>query len=121
MSPAADNQCQTNKELTESFYFSNISPQYHSLNAGDWKSLEVFSRELAKNNDSVHIWAGNLGEMKKIGSVSVPTHCWKVVYVKKTNKWSYFIFKNVNEKSKTFQKHEVSKEEFQKLVKFQFN
>ena len=41
MMPAADNLCQTQQIQDECFYFSNMSPQYRSLNAGDWKSVEV--------------------------------------------------------------------------------
>jgi endonuclease G len=45
MMPAADNLCQTQLIQDESFYFSNMSAQTHRLNAGDWKSLETFTRE----------------------------------------------------------------------------
>ena len=38
MMPAADNLCQTPQVQDECFYFSNMAAQYHSLNAGDWKS-----------------------------------------------------------------------------------
>ena len=41
MMPAAENLCQTQSIQDECFYFSNMSPQYHSLNAGDWKSVET--------------------------------------------------------------------------------
>ena len=94
MSPAADNECPYTKNgvkipaekmLTECFYFSNMAPQYHSLNAGDWKTVEVWERDMALKYDSVHIWCGNIGEIKKIGSVSVPKECWKLVYIKKFN------------------------------------
>ena len=78
MSPAASNQCQTADVQIECFYMSNMAAQYHSLNAGDWKSLETATREWAIKDDSIHIWAGNIGEMKKIGKVSVPKQCWKI-------------------------------------------
>lgn len=120
MSPAADNQCKTQIELDESFFFSNISPQYHSLNAGDWKSLETLTRELAKKHDSIHVWAGNLGEIKKIGKVSVPKECWKVIYIKKTNQWMSFIFANSKEKSKGLKPREVEKFTIEKITGFKF-
>ena len=84
MSPAASNQCQTADVQIQSFYMSNMSAQTHRLNAGDWKSLEVLTREWASKYDSVRIWAGNIGEIKRIGRVAVPKQCWKVVYIKKT-------------------------------------
>ena len=92
--PAKSNQCQTQQVQDECFYYSNMAAQYHRLNAGDWKSLETLTREIASKQDSVHIWAGNVGEIKRIGKVAVPKQCWKVVYVKKTNAWMAFLFEN---------------------------
>ena len=94
MSPAASNQCQTADVQIQSFYMSNMSAQTHRLNAGDWKSLEVLTRDIASKQDSVHIWAGNIGEIKKIGKVSVPKQCWKIVYVKRTKEWFAYLFNN---------------------------
>jgi endonuclease G len=94
MSPAASNQCQTVDVQIECFYMSNMAAQTHRLNAGDWKSLEVLTREIASKQDSVHIWAGNIGEIKKIGKVSVPKQCWKIIYVKKTKEWFAYLFDN---------------------------
>ena len=47
MMPAADNLCQTQLVQDECFYFSNIIPQPHTLNAGSWKTLETETRLLA--------------------------------------------------------------------------
>lgn len=94
MSPAASNQCQTVDVQIECFYMSNMSAQTHRLNAGDWKSLEVLTRDIASKQDSVHIWAGNIGEIKKIGKVSVPKQCWKIIYVKKSKEWFAYLFNN---------------------------
>ena len=69
--PAKSNQCQTPAIQDECFYFSNMVAQYHRLNAGDWKSLETLTRDVASISDSVHVFAGNIGEIKKIGKVSV--------------------------------------------------
>ena len=55
MMPAADNLCQTQLIQDESFYFSNMSAQTHRLNAGDWKSLETFTREESSLKDSIHV------------------------------------------------------------------
>ena len=92
--PAKSNQCQTQVVQDECFYYSNMAAQTHRLNAGDWKSLETLTREIAAREDSVHIWAGNVGEIKRIGKVAVPRQCWKVVYSKKSNDWMAFIFEN---------------------------
>lgn len=121
MMPAKSNQCQTPLVQDECFYFSNMSAQYHSLNAGDWKTLETATREWASQQDSVHIWAGNLGELRKIGTVSVPKECWKVVHVKKTNEWFFFMFDNNQNKSTGLKSHEVPKSVVEKITGFKFH
>lgn len=81
--------------LYESFYYSNMSPQHPSINRGDWKELEDFTRSLAIKYDSVKVWCGSWGNQKIIGTVAVPTDCWKVIYIYKTNEWFAFHFYNV--------------------------
>jgi endonuclease G len=108
MSPAASNLCSGDKVLTECFYFSNMSPQTHALNAGSWKLLEVETRAIATEKDSMHVWCGNIGELKKIGRVSVPTKCWKVIYIKKTKTFKAYLFINNTSKSDGIIDNEVS-------------
>jgi endonuclease G len=120
MCPAADNLCQTTLVQDECFYFSNMSAQYHSLNAGDWKSLETYTRELSLKYDSIHVWSGNLGELKKIGKVSVPLQCWKIIYIKKTNTYYYYVFNNTANKPIGFESHKVTKETIEKKINFKF-
>jgi endonuclease G len=120
MMPAADNLCQTQQVQDECFYFSNMSAQYHSLNAGDWKSLETFVRNETKKLDSIKVWAGNIGEIKKIGSVSVPEFCWKVIYVKKQNIWKSYLFKNDKSKPDGFQNNEVDIKMIEKMTGIRF-
>ena len=120
MMPAADNLCQTQQVQDECFYFSNMAAQYHSLNAGDWKSLETYVREESKKSDSIRVWCGNVGEIKKIGSVSVPKYCWKVIYIKKKNIWKSYLFENTKNKPDGFQNNEVNIEVIKKLTGFEF-
>lgn len=119
--PAKSNQCQTTAVQDECFYFSNMAAQYHSLNAGDWKSLETATREWAIKDDSIHIWAGNVGELKRIGRVAVPKECWKVVHDLKTKEWLFFLFSNTPDKPSGLKSHEVTKEDIEKLTGFKFN
>jgi len=120
MMPAAENLCQTQAIQDESFYFSNMAAQYHSLNAGDWKSVETMEREWAKKDDSVHVWCGNIGEIKKIGSVSVPKQCWKVIYFVKTKEWMAFLFDNNTSKPDGIHNNLVDKKDIEKLTGFTF-
>jgi endonuclease G len=120
MSPAASNQCQTADVQIESFYMSNMSAQTHRLNAGDWKSLEVWTREIASKHDSVRIWAGNIGEIKKIGKVSVPKQCWKVVYVQKTKEWYAYLFNNDQSNPDGINNNKVLVSDIIKLTRLKF-
>lgn len=120
MMPAADNLCQTQQVQDECFYFSNMAAQFHSLNAGDWKSLETYVREQSKIKDSIKVWSGNIGEIKKIGRVSVPKFCWKVIYIKKENSWSAFLFENSTSKPDGYENNKVPLEKITELTGFKF-
>jgi endonuclease G len=118
--PAKSNQCQTQAVQDECFYYSNMAAQTHRLNAGDWKSLETLTREWAVKMDSVRIWAGNVGEIKKIGKVSVPKQCWKVVHIKKTNEWFFFLFENDQSKPDGINNNKVTRQDIEKLTGLKF-
>lgn len=120
MAPAADNQCLGEIAMIESFYFSNMAPQYGALNRGDWKTLEMATRKLAIERDSIKIWTGNVGVAKRIGRVAVPTHCWKVFYIKKTDEWKAYIFANTTEKADGIENNEVSVAAVEELTGLKF-
>lgn len=120
MMPAAENLCQTPSVQDECFYFSNMSPQYHSLNAGDWKSVETLERKISTEQDSVKVWCGNLGEAKRIGRVAVPTKCWKVIYIVKTKEWMGFLFDNNTSKPDGINNNKVDVIDIEKLTGFKF-
>lgn len=94
--PAANNGCNGPQAMAECFYFSNMFPQTHRLNAGAWKTLEVQERDMAIAHDSIYVWIGSYGVAKKIGAkkVVVPKYCWKVIYNYSTKEWSAYIFPN---------------------------
>ena len=117
--PAADAACDQVAN-DESFYFSNMTAQYPALNRGDWKSLESMTREGALADDSVHVWCGSIGEVKKIGKVSVPAQFWKVIHTKKTNEWLAFLFDNNTTKADGLKNNEVNVAEIEKLTGFKF-
>lgn len=117
--PAADAVCDRTAN-EESFYFSNMTAQYPALNRGDWKSLETYTREIALKYDSVKVWCGSVGEEKKIGIVSVPKQCWKVIYVKKTGEWFAYLFNNSTSKADGIDNNKVNLIEIEKLTGFKF-
>jgi endonuclease G, mitochondrial len=116
--PAADNLCQTPQIQDECFYFSNMIPQTHKLNAGDWKSLETATRNWALINTKVRVWSGAIGEQKKIGSISVPTQCWKVVNI--AGKWTAYLFNNDLSNPDGFDNNEVPLSQIEKITGFLF-
>jgi endonuclease G len=116
--PAADNLCQTQQIQDECFYFSNMIPQTHRLNAGDWKSLETATRDWALISAKIRVWSGAIGEEKKIGSISVPTQCWKVVNV--AGKFYAYLFNNDLSNPDGFANNEVPLAQIEKLTGFTF-
>jgi endonuclease G len=116
---AADGAC-NETSMNESFYFSNMTAQYPSLNRGDWKVLEALTRTIALEKDSVYIWCGSIGVAKKIGTTSVPTECWKVVYIKKTKEWMAYAFKNTTAHPSGLESHKVNVADITKLTGFTF-
>jgi endonuclease G len=117
---AADGVCDQTT-MDESFYFSNITAQYPTLNRGDWKTAEMWTRDMANQYDSIHIWCGSIGESKKIGNTSVPKECWKLIYIKKTNEWYGFLFNNTIDKPTGIHSHKVTKDIIEKETGFKFN
>jgi endonuclease G len=118
--PAKSNQCQTQVVQDECFYYSNMAAQTHRLNAGDWKSLETLTRDIAVKEDSVHIWAGNVGVVRHIGKVAVPKQCWKVVYVVKSKEWMAFLFENDQSKPDGINNNKVDLSDIEKLTGLKF-
>ena len=57
MAPAGDMKW-SEQAMRESFYMTNICPQDHSNNAGDWKDLEELARDLAATYGAIYICCG---------------------------------------------------------------
>lgn len=57
MAPAGDMKW-SEQAMRESFYMTNICPQNHNNNAGDWKDLEELARDLAHRYKSLYICCG---------------------------------------------------------------
>ena len=69
--------------MTESFYYSNMSPQVPGFNRGVWKRLEELIRDWALENDTLYVVTGPVlnNNLPAIGenNVSVPAYYYKVV------------------------------------------
>ena len=119
---AEDNACDE-VGMQECFYYSNMCPQTPKLNRGVWKTLETYCRKLAKQNDSLLIWCGSVctsGETIGKDKVGVPDYCWKIVYIKKTNKTHAYSFKNDVSEAKPVSSYEVNVDSLEHLSSIKF-
>ena len=103
MCPAGDNRwhwC----AMQESFYMTNICPQNHNLNRGDWTELEEACREWAQREGKIYIVCGPIlyrQRHKTIGRehrITVPEAFFKVVLCPTSNppRAIGFIYKNTS-------------------------
>jgi DNA/RNA endonuclease G (NUC1) len=75
-----DARCDSTDDI-ECFYMSNMVPQPHSFNGGDWGTLERQERVWAASQ-TIHIIAGGFGSKGKLPSgVNIPESCWKAIFV----------------------------------------
>ena len=83
MCPSGDNKWDRRAQM-QSFLFSNICPQNHWLNKGDWNDLEIQCRYWARSIGEVYIVTGPIfynGVRNTIGKnkVAVPDAFFKVI------------------------------------------
>jgi endonuclease G, mitochondrial len=113
--PAEDNRCDE-KGMKECFYYSNMTPQTHSLNAGAWKTLEEYERAEAMQYDSVLVWCGSVAGDKKIGRVSVPEYCWKILFIKSRGTTEAYSFRNDRSASRPLESFKVLIDSVEKMT-----
>lgn len=102
MAPAGDMRW-SKQAMKESFYMTNICPQNRSNNAGDWKDLEEFVRDLAVKYHAVYVCCGPIvtNTLNTIGSVRkivVPQAFYKVLLRPKSDgSWTTigFVMNNI--------------------------
>ncbi len=90
---AADNEC-NEQGMRECFYFSNMTPQPHSFNAGKWEDLEKQERREARTYGQIIVTVGSTGLQQQIGAdqVEVPEHMWKVIYIPGSRIYQCYLF-----------------------------
>ena len=101
--PAADMTWSADA-LSESFFYSNMSPQHLSFNRGVWKRLESKVRDWGRKSDSLFIVTGpvfvNNAPVIGPNNVSIPNAYYKVVLQFKDGKGTGIAFQFPNEASK---------------------
>ena len=97
LAPAADMK-NSSISMSESFLFSNISPQDPSFNRGIWKKLESLVREWVVSEGYMHIATGPIltESLGKIGDnqVTIPKSFYKIIYCNQKEKMIGFIIPN---------------------------
>lgn len=98
MCPSGDNKW-SEEAQQQSFLMTNMCPQVHGLNAGDWNEMEMQCRKWAEEYGKIDIIAGPVlfkGKHKTIGSskVVVPEAFFKIVYCPSRKMAIGFIYRN---------------------------
>lgn len=105
--PAADNRTD-DKQMSESFFLTNMVPQDPGNNRGIWRILEIGVRNTAAAGGDIYVVSGTIyhPNYKNIGkNVGVPSELWKVVYNAKTNETIAFLLPNVKLSTKDLHKY----------------
>ena len=92
MAPAADMKW-SEQAMRESFYMTNMCPQLHNLNAGDWKDLEEMARSWAQQYGNIYIACGPIVEAEyptigKTHTIAVPAAFYKVFLRQTKEGWT---------------------------------
>jgi endonuclease G len=109
----------------ETFFMSNVAPQKHGFNDGDWRRLEEKTRYWAQKYQGLYVVTGGVLEkgLKTIGSdqVAVPNYFYKILFCKSRGTYKMVGFlmphKNTNE---PLYKYVVSVDAIEKLTKIDF-
>ena len=126
MVPAGDMKW-SEQAMQESFYMTNICPQNHNLNAGNWKSLEELARDWALRYGSIYIVCGpivekNYSAIGKSHQIAIPTAFYKVFLRQKSNKeWTAIGFVMPNQAGRqSLMTYLLSVDEVEQLTNIDF-
>ena len=123
--PAGDNKWSLTA-MIESFLLSNICPQKHTLNSGDWRVLEEACRTwAAEQGDTLHIVAGPLFDREKSGwlkkRVRIPSAFFKTIVNLRPGKEHgiAFIYRNTTD-DQTMQRAACTIDEVERITGYDF-
>ena len=85
MAPAED-FARSKEAIKSTFMFSNVVPQFQSVNGGRWAQLELIVRNLVRQTGQAYIFTGPIFESEEVDTigddgVGVPTHTFKAILV----------------------------------------
>ena len=123
MAPAMDMRWDRNA-MEQCFLMTNMCPQRHELNDGEWRHMEEAIHTWARRSERLDIFTGPVirNDMKKIGKhhdIAVPEKFFKVVYDPKQRKAIAFLFKNEQAKN-SWTNYAVTIDEVEQLTGIDF-
>ncbi len=128
MCPAADNRY-SQVAMDECFLMTNMCPQTHTLNAGDWNDLEEKCREWGGIYDNVYVVSGPIytsDKPKMIGQrkrfkIAVPDKFFKVVLLEKNGEYSALGYvMNNNDDKRPLEDYAVTVDEVEEITNMDF-
>lgn len=112
------------KQETESFYMTNMTPQLPGLNRGGWKWLETATRYYAIKYGKVVVYSGpifGIEDSKLNSKVDIPKYFWKIIYVPSTNEALSIIVPNTKIEGKDILKYVVSVSDIENYTKIKIS
>lgn len=105
----ADHMLFSDTVMQESFFMTNMGPQYYSFNRGKWRSLEALTAKIAHKYGTVYVTSGPvfISTIDTIGNgLPVPSHYFKALLVYNNNEKQAIGFlmpnKKLTEKPETY-------------------
>lgn len=125
MAPRADMKWSV-QAFEESYYLSNICPQNHDLNAGDWLKTENLARRMAEKYGKVYIICGPVFTVNRYGTLGdnkvwIPDAFFKALLVWVNGKYESIAFYMTNESQKNDLKSYIrTVNDIEKMVRMDF-
>lgn len=124
MAPAMDMRW-AEEPMRQCFLMTNICPQDHDLNGGEWRKLEEAIHRWAKTEKQLIVITGPIlsPKMETIGgernAVAVPERFFKIVYSTTSKRAIAFVFKNENTTA-SWRSFAVTVDEVERMTGYDF-
>lgn len=123
MAPAMDMRW-SSRAMTECFLMTNMCPQVHALNDGEWRHMEEAIHRWARKAQRLVIFTGPVlsAGMKTTGSkhnIAVPERFYKVVYAPEQERAIAFLFDN-KEATRSWTRYATTVDEVERLTGIDF-
>ncbi len=124
MAPAMDMRWSA-KSMEQCFYMTNICPQDHDLNNGEWRKMEEAIHSWARTYKQIYVMTGpvlpknNIEMTGKHNDIAVPQQFYKIVYAPQQGMAIAFLFDNENA-TNSWRNHSTTIDEVERLTGIDF-